>query len=229
MLLNILESDSPSAIFKDMKVDGTLRQIYPEIDTLFGIPQTAIHHPEIDTGIHTLMVLDKIASFTTSIKARFGGLVHDLGKGVTPTELLPKHHGHELAGVNIVIAMGKRLNLNQDLINFGCLISEYHTHIHKGLELKPSSILKVLNVFNAYNDPDNFRLALLVCKADAQGRLGFENRDYPQLDFFTEILDNMLLVNWDELYPVLNTEAQIQTKLRHQHNIIKMVSNKGHI
>jgi tRNA nucleotidyltransferase (CCA-adding enzyme) len=163
---------------------GALRILYPEVDALFGVPQPERWHPEIDTGLHVMMVLDQAEALSEALEVRFAALVHDLGKGTTPTTMLPSHAGHETRGCTLIRRLAERLPVPKACRDLGLLVSEFHTHVHRALELRPKTLLKVLERTDAFRRPERFELLLLACEADARGRAGLEDRDYPQADFF---------------------------------------------
>ena len=167
-----------------LRACGALRVLYPEVDALFGVPQPAKWHPEIDTGLHVMMVLDQAEKLATDLDVRFAALVHDLGKGNTPKSKLPSHPGHEIRGVKLISGLSERLPVPNACRDLGLLVSEFHTHVHRAFELRPKTILKVLERTDAFRRPDRFERFLLTCEADARGRGGLEDRDYPQADFF---------------------------------------------
>ena len=163
---------------------GALRIVFPEVDALFGIPQPAEWHPEIDTGLHVMMVLDQAEALSDALEVRFAALVHDLGKGTTPQAMLPSHHGHETRGCKLIRRLAERLPVPRACRDLGLLVSEYHTHVHRALQLRPKTLLKVLERTDAFRRPERFEQFLLACEADARGRAGLEDRDYPQADLF---------------------------------------------
>ena len=174
---------NPEVFFETLRACGALTALLPEVEALFGVPQVAEHHPEVDTGIHTLMVLQQAAKLSQHTDVRFAALMHDLGKGTTPEAEWPRHIGHEKRGLKLVDAVCKRLkvpNRHRDLARKAC---EYHAHCHRSLELRGETILKLLNATDALRNPDRFEVFLLACEADARGRTGFEARDYPQADY----------------------------------------------
>lgn len=179
-----LAEAAPQVFFETLRESGALRAVYPEIDALYGIPQPAEWHPEIDCGIHTMMVLRQAALLSDDVDVRFASLVHDLGKATTDKAKLPNHPGHEARSVKLVRQLAERLPVPNACRDLGILAAEYHTHCHRALELRPSTVLKVMNRADAFRRPDRFDKLLLACEADARGRTGFENREYPQADFF---------------------------------------------
>lgn len=179
-----LAEPSPRVFFETLRNCTALRVVFPEIDALFGIPQPEKWHPEIDCGIHTMMVVEQATRLSDAIDVRFAALVHDLGKATTAKHELPSHPGHEQRSVRLVKAMVRRLPVPNDCRDLGLLAAEFHTHCHRAFELRASTILKVLNQTDAFRRPDRFERFLLACEADSRGRKGLEDRDYPQADYF---------------------------------------------
>jgi tRNA nucleotidyltransferase (CCA-adding enzyme) len=162
---------------------GALRILFPEIEALFGVPQPARWHPEIDTGVHVLLALRYAARTNASTAVRFAVLVHDLGKALTPRERWPSHHGHEEAGVRLIEALALRLKVPSEYHELAILAARHHTNVHRALELKPATVLKLLESTDAFRRPERFAELLLACEADARGRMGLENRPYPQGEY----------------------------------------------
>ena len=159
---------------------GALSVLLPEVDRLFGVPQPALHHPEIDTGDHILRALRQAPA---DLPVRFAVLVHDLGKGITPDHVLPSHRGHEAAGLPLVKAVCQRLRVPNPITVLALGVCEYHLHCHKAFELRPQTILKLLRALDALRRPERFEQFLESCEADARGRLGLEDREYPQAGY----------------------------------------------
>ena len=170
--------------FETLRECGALRVLFPEVDALFGIPQPEQWHPEIDTGLHVMMVLDQAERLSEDLEVRFAALVHDLGKGTTPKSQLPGHAGHETRGCKLIRTLAERLPVPNACRDLGLLVSEFHTHVHRALELRPKTILKVLERTDAFRRPERFEQFLITCEADARGRAGLENRRYEQAGFF---------------------------------------------
>lgn len=179
-----LSGPDPRIFFEVLRDCGALAVVFPEIDALFGVPQPEEWHPEIDCGIHALMVLEQAAKLSNDADVRFAALVHDLGKATTPKNILPKHTGHEERSVELVKSMSMRLQVPTSYRELACLAAEFHVHAHRAFELRPATVLKVLNRLDVFRRPDRFEKFLLVCEADSRGRIGFENRPYPQAAFF---------------------------------------------
>ena len=178
-----LKGNTSRRFFEVLRECGALARIYPEIEALFGVPQPERWHPEIDTGVHTMMVLDQAEALSASPAVRFAALVHDLGKADTPAEQLPSHPGHEKKSASRIRALCERYPVPKAYRDLAVIVAEYHTHCHKALELRPGTVLKVLEKADAFRRPDRFEEFLLTCEADARGRLGLETRDYPQADY----------------------------------------------
>jgi len=178
-----LKGNTSRRFFEVLRECGALQKIYPEVDALFGVPQPERWHPEVDTGVHTMMVLDQAEALTASPAVRFAALVHDLGKADTPAERLPSHPGHERKSVSRIRRLCERYPVPKAYRDLAVIVAEYHTHCHKALELRPRTVLKVLEKSDAFRRPERFEEFLLTCEADARGRLGLETRDYPQADY----------------------------------------------
>ena len=182
-----LQEKSPDVYFSLLHETGALKCFFPELDCLWGVPNPPQWHPEIDSGIHTIMVLQQAALLSDDLSVRFAALCHDLGKGATPEQEWPSHRGHEKTGVNIIQRVCRRLKVPNHLNKLACLTSEFHLHSHKAFELKPSTLIKLLEKTAAYRQPQLFENFLLACEADFRGRTGFENRPYPQREFLQQL------------------------------------------
>ena len=169
----------PSAMLAVLRECGALAKVLPEVDRLFGVPQPADSHPEIDTGEHTMMVIDYAAKQDQSLPIRFAALTHDLGKGVTPAEHWPNHPGHEKKGVELVKAMCKRLRIPNDCRDLAALCSRWHGEVHQAASLPAERLLAVIDGADALRRPERFRELIAACACDHHGRLGFENLPYP--------------------------------------------------
>ena len=175
-----LREPRASEFFRVLRACGALQPIYPEIEALFGVPQPARWHPEIDTGLHTLMVLDQAALLSSEALVRFAALVHDLGKGTTPREEWPSHPGHEERSVSLIQTMAARLRLPAEYRDLSVIVARYHGNVHRAFELRPKTILEFMERADAFRRPGRFAQVLLACEADSRGRTGLENEPYPQ-------------------------------------------------
>lgn len=183
-----LQEERPDVYFETLRDCGALARVFPEIEALFGVPQPARWHPEIDTGVHTLLALKVAAELSTSDAVRFAVLTHDLGKAATPKHLLPKHYGHEARTLPILDALCERLPVPNRLHELGAHVARYHGDVHRAAKLKPSSVLKLIVAVDGLRQPQRFEEFLLACEADARGREGLETRAYPQADRFRQAL-----------------------------------------
>lgn len=183
-LAKALNEKTPAAFFTTLKACGALAKIFPELDNLFGVPQPAQYHPEIDTGIHSLMCLEQAAALSASPEVRFAALVHDLGKALSPKDNLPHHYGHETSGLPLLEAMCGRLRIPNSFKALAQHVMQYHTHCHKAADLRPSTLTDTLAALGAFKPGNTLESFLLACEADARGRTGFENHPYPQAGLF---------------------------------------------
>lgn len=177
-----LAADKPSVFFQTLRECGALAKVFPELDRLFGVPQPKEHHPEIDTGVHVMLVLDQAARLSPDPAVRFAALVHDLGKGTTPADKLPHHYGHEERGVELVDALCERLRVPREFRELALLAARFHGKVHRAAELRPETALRLLQDCDAFRRPQRFEQLLLACEADARGRTGLEARPYPQAE-----------------------------------------------
>ncbi len=178
----------PDIFIEVLRDCNALSALLPEIEALFGVPQNAEHHPEVDTGIHLLMTLQQAALLSPSTAMRFAVLTHDLGKGTTPESEWPRHIAHETRGLKLVRNLCKRLAVPNQHRDLALLVCEYHTHCHRALELRGKTLMKLFTATDALRRPERFEEFLLACEADSRGRLGLEERDYPQTDYLRDAL-----------------------------------------
>jgi tRNA nucleotidyltransferase (CCA-adding enzyme) len=179
---NGLMADHPARMFESLRSCGALARILPEIDVLFGVPQPEQHHPEIDTGDHVMRALECAAAAGEPLEVRFALLVHDLGKGTTPSEEWPRHIGHESRALPLIEALCERVRVPAACKELALAVAKWHTHVHRALELRPDTILKVLEQCDAFRRAERFDAMLRACECDARGRLGLEARPYPQIE-----------------------------------------------
>jgi len=177
-----LMEDKPSRMLLALRDCKALERILPEVDSLFGVPQPAQQHPEVDTGLHILLVVDYAAAQNYPLTVRFAALTHDLGKAATPREHWPKHHGHEHKSVDLVKRLCERLRVPGDCRDLAVLAARYHGDVHRAEELRPATVLKLLAAADVYRRPERFEELLAACSCDYHGRSGLETRPYPQAD-----------------------------------------------
>ncbi|MCP1773129.1 tRNA nucleotidyltransferase (CCA-adding enzyme) [Neisseria perflava] len=178
----------PRRMIEILRECGALAVILPEVDALFGVPQRADYHPEIDSGIHTLMVLQRAADMDLTLPERYAALLHDLGKALTPPDILPKHYGHDVNGVPLVRGVNERLRAPKACAELAELVCRWHILFHQVGQLKTATVLKILKQTDAFRRPERFQTALNVCVADQQGRLNFEQAAYPQRAHWLSLL-----------------------------------------
>ncbi|OFJ42637.1 multifunctional CCA tRNA nucleotidyl transferase/2'3'-cyclic phosphodiesterase/2'nucleotidase/phosphatase [Pseudomonas koreensis] len=178
-----LMEDHPQVFIQVLRDCGALKELLPEVDALFGVPQPETHHPEIDTGLHTLSVLEQSALHKQPLTVRWACLLHDLGKGLTPEDEWPRHIAHEHTGLKLIKAVSERFKVPKDCQELALLVGQYHTHGHRALELKASTLLELLQSFDIYRRPQRFEEFIAACEMDARGRKGLEQRSYPQADY----------------------------------------------
>ncbi len=172
----------PSRLFEALRACGALARVLPEVDALYGVPQTAAHHPEVDTFVHVMMVIDYAASQHYALDVRFAALTHDLGKGTTPQAEWPRHIAHEARSVDLVAALCERLRVPSECRDLALVMAKQHGNIHRAAELRPGTIVQLLQSADAFRKPERFTRLLQACESDARGRLGFGDRPYPQAE-----------------------------------------------
>ncbi len=175
-----LMENQPSRLFEVLRDCGALARLLPEVDRLWGVPQRADYHPEVDTGVHNMMVLDMAARLEAPLPVRFACLTHDLGKGTTPAEMLPKHIGHEERSARLLKTVCNRLRVPNECRELADVVAREHGNIHRSGEFQAAAVMRLLERCDAFRKPESFAQALLACECDARGRLGFEDRPYPQ-------------------------------------------------
>lgn len=194
-LSGALLSNHPQRFFEVLREVGALRVVLPELDAQFGVPQTARYHPEIDAGIHTLMCLQASAAAQDSLAVRFAVLCHDFGKGITPRPVWPSHKGHESRGIPLVEAVCQRLRVPKACKELAVNVCEWHLHGHRAAELRPATLLKVLDALDVWRRPQRLDDFLAACTADARGRTGYEQTAYPQSEIYRQAMQAALRVN----------------------------------
>lgn len=179
-----LEGENSRLFFETLRSCSALKPFIPELDALFGVPQPAKYHPEIDTGVHTMMALEQAELLSGDPEVRFAVLCHDLGKGATLAEEWPRHVGHEKRSATLIVTLCKRLRIPNSFRDIARLVAIYHGHCHRAHELKAGTLLKVLTALDALRRPHRLEQFLLACEADYKGRKGYEMRLYPQADLY---------------------------------------------
>lgn len=170
----------PSRMFELLRECGALAVLLPEVERLWGVPQSEVHHPEIDTGVHLMMVLDMCARLHAALPVRFACLVHDLGKGTTPADVLPRHIGHEQRSAKLLRGVCERWRVPVEIRELADVVAREHGNIHRSGELNAASLVRLLERCDAFRKPARFDQVLQACECDARGRLGFEDTPYPQ-------------------------------------------------
>ena len=183
-----LMEEKPSRMFEVLRACGALKKIMPELDALWGVPQPANHHPEIDTGVHVMMVIDYAASKQYQLPVRFAALMHDLGKGTTPKDLLPRHIGHEQRSVDLLQVLCKRLRVPNDCKELAHIVAKFHGKVHQVEEMRPETLLKFLVETDAIRQPERFGDFLLACECDIRGRAGYETQVFEKADLLLSLL-----------------------------------------
>jgi tRNA nucleotidyltransferase (CCA-adding enzyme) len=206
----------PSRFIEVLRECGALKRILPELDILFGVPQPEEHHPEIDTGIHTLLVLQQACKLSDDADVRFAALMHDLGKGTTPASEWPQHIEHEARGAKIVLEVCKRLRIPNEYRDLAERTARYHLHYHRALELKPSTVVKTLEQLDAFRKPERFEKFLLASEADARGRPGHEDKVYPQGGYMRKAYQAALQVDIQPLIQQGYTNGALAEKIREE-------------
>jgi tRNA nucleotidyltransferase (CCA-adding enzyme) len=201
-----LMATRPSRMLQVLRACGALERLLPEVDRLYGVPQPAEHHPEIDTGVHLEMVLDHSAQIGAPLEVRFAALCHDLGKGLTPADALPRHIGHEQRSVRLLHALAQRLHVPQSCHELAEVVAREHGHIHASASLGAAAALRLLVRCDALRRPERFTQVLQACLCDARGRLGWQERPYPQAERLQALLQAALAVDTASVAQQAQTE-----------------------
>ncbi|WP_047541693.1 multifunctional CCA addition/repair protein [Methylotenera versatilis] len=183
-----LMEQKPSRMFEVLRACGALQKILPELDRLWGIPQPPQHHPEIDTGVHVMMVIDYAAKHNFSLPIRFAALTHDLGKGTTPVDVLPRHIGHEIRSVDLLKDVSKRLRVPNDCKELAHIVAKFHGKLHQTSKMRADTLLEFLMELDAIRQPARFADFLKACEADSRGRTGLESCDLPESELLNKAL-----------------------------------------
>ena len=209
-----LMEKTPSKMFAVLKECGALSVILPEINALFGVPQRADYHPEIDCGVHTMLAVDYAAQHNFNLNERYAALTHDLGKALTPPDILPKHHGHEKAGIEPVKTLNKRLNVPKDCAKLALMVVENHGLFHSIAELKASTIVDILHKTDAFRQVQRFISAVKIGFADTRGRKTFEHAPYPQFDHWQSVLKICQDIDIQKIIQLCEDKKQLPEKIR---------------
>ena len=219
-----LTENKPSLFFESLRECGALLPVLPEIDALFGVPQKAQYHPEIDTGIHTMMVVDQAAKLSADTVIRFAALVHDVGKALTAKAELPSHHGHEHTGLSVIRQMCARLRIPNEYRELALIACRTHLKLHRIRELTPSSVLDLLEEIDAFRRPHRLQQVLTVAEADMRGRRGYEQQNYPQGEILKDYFRAAQAVNPATIAENSTSGAEIARQLRqHRCESIRML------
>lgn len=189
----------PSRMFDALRSCGALQRVLPELDRLWGVPQPAEHHPEVDTGLHTMLVLDQAALRNADLSVRFACLTHDLGKGTTAKDMLPRHIGHEERGVKHIKTLAQRLRVPSDCAELATVVAREHGNIHRSGSLGADAVLRLLERCDAFRKPARFADILLACECDARGRSGMHDTPYPQSTRLAQALHRAQQVATDSI------------------------------
>jgi tRNA nucleotidyltransferase (CCA-adding enzyme) len=190
-----LMEEKPARMFEVLRSCGALKRIIPELDKLWGVPQPPQHHPEVDTGVHVMMVLDYAAQQDFSLPVRFAALMHDLGKGTTPKEMLPRHIGHEERGAHLVKDVCKRLRVPNDCKELAVMVAKFHGKLYQSLDMRPNTLLEFLIQLDAIRQSERFNEFLQACEADSRGRTGLESCPTPAADLMRKVLGAALSID----------------------------------
>ena len=209
-----LMEKQPSRFFNTLRECGALKKILPELDVMFGVPQTAHYHPEIDCGIHAMLVLDDTAKHGYSLEVRFSALGHDLGKGNTPVGILPRHIGHEMRSVELLQGLCERLHVPGECRDLALLVAKHHGNVHRAKELRADTIVKLFDSCDLWRKPERFACILQACESDARGRTGHENDAYPQTAYLLRCAQAAQAVNAGEIARACPDKNLIADKVR---------------
>ncbi|WP_299979609.1 multifunctional CCA addition/repair protein [uncultured Pseudoteredinibacter sp.] len=207
---------SPASYFNCLLECGALKIILPELEALFGVPQRAEFHPEIDTGIHSLMVLEQACSLSPETRVRLAAVLHDLGKATTPANILPRHHGHEQRSLPIIKQLCERLRIPKAHLRCALHLAEFHTHAHRAFELRGKTIAKLFKQLDAYRNPQALEDFLIGSEADSRGRSGFESKPYPQKKHLEQAYQVACRINAKDIIAQGHSGSEIGLQLEQQ-------------
>jgi len=223
---NALNACQPQVFFQVLRECGALKVLLPEIDNLFGVPNPVKWHPEIDSGIHTMMVVEQAAKLTQDPLVRFSALVHDVGKALTPPDKWPSHHGHGQSGLKLIKALCERFKIPNAHKELALMVSDHHCKIHRCDDLRKDTVIKLFDKLDAWRKPERFAQFLLACEADARGRLHFEDNHYPQRKIMHDYFLVAQAVSVAEIIALGFKGAEIKHQLfKHRVNSITLTTN----
>jgi tRNA nucleotidyltransferase (CCA-adding enzyme) len=205
-----LMEKQPSRMFEVLRQCGALKKLLPELDRLWGVPQPAVHHPEIDTGVHVMLVLDYAARMGYDLPVRFAALMHDLGKGTTPADAWPRHIGHEERSVGLVKGLCQRLRVPNDCRDLAVIVARFHGKMHRVFEMRADTLLRLLHDTDALRQSQRFEHFLLACECDSRGRTGYEEKPYPQADYMRNALRTVQSVDAGAIAQRCHSPEQIR-------------------
>ena len=223
-----LMEENPSRFIITLRECGALEKILPEVDALFGVPQPPQHHPEIDCGIHTLMVLDDAAKHDYALEVRFAALMHDLGKAATPKDVLPRHTGHEARSVDLLKILCDRLRVPGECRDLGLQAARYHGDIHRAMELRPDTVVRLFQSCDAWRKPERFGQLLQACAADARGRTGHERDEYPQAQYLLDMLGAAQAVDAGVIAQQCEDKGRIAERINEARVVAVKIAMKQH-
>lgn len=213
-LYKALQSDQPSLFFTSLREVGALEILFPEVDRLFGVPQIAKWHPEVDTGVHVMMVIDQSARLSDDVEVRFAALCHDLGKGMTPADILPSHKGHEATSIELTRDLCERLRVPKETSALAVKVAEFHTDVHLLFELDAERVLAVLEGVDSFRRPQRFEKYMLAGEADFRGRPGYEDAPMPEGEAFRACYEAAAAVTASEFVEAGLTGMAIGSAIR---------------
>ncbi len=223
-LSKALQTEQPSVFFTSLRQVNALSILFPEVDRLFGVPQIPKWHPEVDTGVHVMMVIDQAAKLTDDLAVRFAALCHDLGKGLTPKDILPSHAGHEATSIELTQRLCQRLRVPKDITTLAAKVAEFHTDVHLLFELDAVRVLEVIEGLDSFRRPQRFEQFLLAGEADFRGRPGYETVDYPEKRVFSDCFQQAASIDIKALLEEGLAGQQIKYAIRqHRLNAIERV------
>lgn len=208
-----LMEDKPSRMFEVLRACGALQKILPELSHLWGVPQPERYHPEIDTGVHVMLVIDYAASKDFSLPVRFAALMHDMGKGTTPADMLPRHIGHEQRSVGLLQQICKRLRVPNECKELGIMVAKFHGKLHQAPQMRPATLLEFLHELDAIRQPQRFTDFLKACEADSRGRTGYEQCAMPSAELMQKVLTAAITVDAGAVAAGCESPQQIKIKV----------------